>query len=395
MITADQFLRVCKSQGLKNFFGTPCSYLKPLINRVIDDQEIFYQDATNEGDAVAMACGANLAGGIAVVMCQNSGLGNAVNALTSLAYPFRFPLLLIVTHRAEPGGVPDEPQHELMGSITKSLLDTMQIPWSQFPEVEAEIVPVINQAMQYMKEKSLPYSLVMRKDSLTPCALETSEQTFVPHETAVRVCEKQQIDPQNRVKRVQALRVLVEEQQAHDILLATTGKTGRELYTLGDKKNQFYMVGSMGSAASFSLGAALAVPEKRLVCIDGDAALLMRMGNLVSIGAVKPENLLHVVLDNESNDSTGGQSTPSANVSLAAIAQACGYRKVYSTDDINDFRIMLQKTVRQRGPFFIRLRIKKGSAANLGRPQIRPHEVKERLMRYIANTRGAAYVHNT
>ena len=144
-----------------------------------------------------------------------------------------------MTHRAEPGGVPDEPQHELMGSITKSLLDTMQIPWSQFPEAEVEIAPVINQAMQYMEKKSLPYALVIRKDSVTPCVLEASEQTFVPHDTAVQVCEKQQVDPQNRAKRMEALRVIVEEQQPHDILLATTGKTGRELYTLGYKTISF------------------------------------------------------------------------------------------------------------------------------------------------------------
>ncbi|MBT4088393.1 MAG: phosphonopyruvate decarboxylase, partial [Deltaproteobacteria bacterium] len=126
MIKSDDFLDLCKHHQFDLFSGTPCSYLKPLINAVIDDPEIQYLSATNEGDAVAMVCGAYLNQRKGVVMFQNSGFGNAVNPLTSLSFPFRFPFIMIVTHRGQPGGPADEPQHELMGKVTEDLLDTLK-----------------------------------------------------------------------------------------------------------------------------------------------------------------------------------------------------------------------------------------------------------------------------
>ena len=134
MIRAQDFLHACLDRGFSFYTGTPCSYLKPIINYVIDNKEFSFINATNEGDAVALACGAVMAGKRSVVMFQNSGLGNAVNPLTSLNYTFRIPVLLIVTLRGETGGPKDEPQHELMGEITTALLESMRIGWSYFPE---------------------------------------------------------------------------------------------------------------------------------------------------------------------------------------------------------------------------------------------------------------------
>src|SRR5207247_11174384 len=104
--------------GFRLFTGVSCSYLKPLINYAIHAPGLEYVGAVNEGDAVAVAAGAELAGRRAVVLFQNSGFGNAVNPLTSLNATFRIPALLITTWRGEPGGQPDEPQHDLMGEIT-------------------------------------------------------------------------------------------------------------------------------------------------------------------------------------------------------------------------------------------------------------------------------------
>src|SRR5215468_11034267 len=160
MIQAANFIRHARERGFGLFTGVPCSYLKPLINYTIDAPDLAYIGAANEGDAVAIAGGSELAGRRAVVMFQNSGLGNAVNPLTSLNAIFRIPALLIVTWRGEPGGDPDEPQHELMGQITPRMLDLLGIRWGFFPTAEAEVAPALDQAVEHMDETRLPFALV-------------------------------------------------------------------------------------------------------------------------------------------------------------------------------------------------------------------------------------------
>ncbi len=383
MIQADDFLNLCKKHRLDFFSGTPCSYLKPLINAVIDDPEIDFLDATNEGDAVALVCGAHLAKRKGVVMFQNSGFGNAVNAITSLSYPFRFPFIIVVTHRGQPGGPSDEPQHELMGMVTEDILTTLRIRWEHFPDDTARLEQAFSRAVDYMDHANLPYAFVLRKGTINPQELkaEKSDASIGLRELSFK--ENLEKKYSERPSRTQALQVILDHKKKNDILVATTGKTGRELYTLDDAPEHLYMVGSMGSASSFALGAALSLPRHRWVTIDGDAAALMRMGNIASIGSFHPENYLHIVLDNEINDSTGGQNTISPFVSFGAIAQACGYQKVYSTDDLKELALILAGPATNDGPVFIHFRIRKGSPKDLGRPKIKPFEVKERLMNHL------------
>ena len=132
MISAEAFLKPVHEAGFDFFTGVPCSYLTPVLNQVISDESYRYVAAASEGEAVAIAAGAWLAGRKTVFMCQNSGLGNAVNPLTSLNFPFRIPTLAIVTLRGGPG-LKDEPQHELMGRITPALLDVIEVPYVLFP----------------------------------------------------------------------------------------------------------------------------------------------------------------------------------------------------------------------------------------------------------------------
>src|SRR5262245_8097068 len=171
MIQPASFVSQAREMGFRLFTGVPCSYLKPLINYTLGAPGVEYVGAANEGDAVAIAAGADLAGRRSVVMFQNSGLGNAVNPLTSLNAPFRIPALLIVTWRGEPGGDPDEPQHELMGQITPGMLDLLGIRWGFFPTSEAEVAPALARAVGHMDETRRPFALVMRKDSVAPHAL--------------------------------------------------------------------------------------------------------------------------------------------------------------------------------------------------------------------------------
>jgi len=384
MIKASEFLKQCLERGFNFFTGTPCSYLKPIINYVIDHDEFNFIDATNEGDAVAIASGVTIAGGRSVVMFQNSGLGNAVNPLTSLSYIFRIPVLIIVTHRGEPGGEKDEPQHELMGNITTQLLDTMQIKWAHFPDSVEEINPVLDAAEEYLKTESKPFALIMRKKNVEAYDLQSSREKHSFN------CEFSQNEnftiPYNeRSLRSDALEVVNKVTGKGAAIIATTGFAGRELYEIEDRENQLYMVGSMGCALPLGFGIALTKPQVKTFVLDGDGALLMRTGTMATVGAYQPKNLIHILLDNEAHDSTGGQSTVTGGISFSSIAKGFGYKYIYSGDSLAEFEKTLKQSVSQTGPIFIHFKIQKGTRKKPGRPTITPVQVKERLTRYLNN----------
>ncbi|MEM7255316.1 MAG: thiamine pyrophosphate-binding protein [Pseudomonadota bacterium] len=198
MIEADAFLDAVKMSGADFFTGVPCSFLTPLINRTISDPSTQYVGAASEGEAVAIAAGAWLAGRETVVMCQNSGLGNTVNPLTSLNFPFRIPTVLIVTWRGEPG-LGDEPQHELMGEITGSLLDVMRIPWSMFPETPEAIDEAIGTASASLRESRLPYAFIMRKGAVADAALMAEPRPIRARGTLQRETPKPAHVPRHKV----------------------------------------------------------------------------------------------------------------------------------------------------------------------------------------------------
>ncbi len=383
MITATEFLDACHARGVRFVTGTPCSYLKPLINGAIDDPRFRFRDAVNEGDAVALAAGAVLGGARPLVMFQNSGLGNAVNALTSLCQPFRVPVLLVVTHRGEPGGEADEPQHEQMGRITTALLDTLEIPWARFPETPADVGPALDAALAEMTASARPYAFVMRKDAVAAQKLKARPAATAPGERTVAVREDLRREPAARMSRTEALRAVRLARRPDEVLLATTGYTGRELYALGDEPWNLYVVGAMGSTSAFGLGLALQQPGRPVTVIDGDGAVLMRMGNLATVGAYAPATFRHIILDNEAHDSTGGQATVSRGVMFAAVAQACGYRRAVSTDDAEVFASALAAP-REAGPELIHLRIRPGAPDGLPRPKVTPAEVFARLRAWVA-----------
>ena len=175
MITAGSLLDQAAQRGFDFYSGVPCSFLTPIINRVISDRATQYVGAASEGEAIAIASGAWLAGRSTVVMCQNSGLGNTINPLTSLNWPFRIPTLMLVTLRGEPG-LGDEPQHELMGQITARLLDDVRVPNAPFPEQEEAIPTALDTARDTMAETALPYAFVVRKGTVADEHLDETPQ---------------------------------------------------------------------------------------------------------------------------------------------------------------------------------------------------------------------------
>ncbi len=394
MIHAAELTAALRRRGLGFFSGVPCSYLKPLINHVINDPALHYVAAANEGDAVALAAGAHLAGGGGVVLCQNSGLGNAVNPLTSLTHTFRIPVLLIVTLRGAPGGPPDEPQHDLMGSITTRMLEVMEIPWAFFPAESSEIEPTLARAMSHMDRERRPFALVMRKGAVAPEALEAPAP---PRPLAATPLAPARgggaLAGEPRATRREMLAAFLSARRPNDIAVASTGFTGRELYALEDRPDQLYMVGSMGCAVGFGAGMALTLASRgaltaRVVVLDGDGALLMRLGVLATVGYERPANLVHVVLDNGCHESTGGQSTNSFSVALPAIAAACGYREAREIYAPEDFAAALDSD--ESGPRLLRLPIRPGYPESLPRPTVTPEQVARRLEQHLQGmVRGA------
>ncbi|MCU0990556.1 MAG: phosphonopyruvate decarboxylase [Xanthomonadales bacterium] len=377
MIQASDFIGPAKALGFNTWAGVPCSFLTPFINSVIDDPQMSYLSAANEGDAVALASGAALAGQRSVAMMQNSGLGNAVSPLSSLNWVFRIPVLLIVTLRGEPG-LQDEPQHELMGQITGRILDQLQIPWDWFPRAAADVEGALTVATWNMDRSGLPYAFIMRKGSVDKAALHSRWQ---PAARPAPFGADDARAGEAELTRQQALSAVVEAcGEADSVVIGTTGYTGRELFAIADRPNHFYMVGSMGCASSFGLGLALALPEKRVLVADGDGAALMRMGNFATAGAYGGDNFRHLLLDNAVHESTGGQSTVSRAVSFAGVARACGYRMAEEGLGAADLQRFLHSG---QGPSLLHLKIRRGVPEGLPRPDVSPREVKQRLMRHL------------
>jgi phosphonopyruvate decarboxylase len=376
MVTPRLFIDALIARGYGPFFGVPCSFLKPFINRIIDHDDLEYIAATNEGEALAMAVGSYLAGCRPVVMLQNSGLGNLVNPLTSLAHTFRVPVLLITTWRGQPG-LEDEPQHEVMGAVTRDLYSLLRTPNGLFPSEDSEIGPRLDEAEAAMAQDGVPYALILPKGTVGPYELRGRE----PDRPAVVNPVRPRI-PQSHIppaERKAALALIADAVGDDVALIATTGLTGRELFEHRDRPTHLYLVGSMGCATSVGLGVCLGCPERPVVVVDGDGAALMRMEAMASVGHLQARNMVHIVLDNGTYESTGGQATISQSVSFPHIAAACGYRDACTVNSLESLRTELRRSMKEPGPRFIHMRIHSGQVVSVGRPTVTPPEVARRF----------------
>jgi phosphonopyruvate decarboxylase len=391
MIEARHFVEAARVRGFEWYAGVPCSFLTPFINYVLQNDSLHYVSMANEGDAVALIAGVALAGSPdgghrrGITMMQNSGLGNAVSPLTSLTWTFQLPQLLIVTWRGQPG-ISDEPQHALMGPITPSVLETMQIPWELFPTTAEAIDPALDRAIAHMDGAGRPYALLMQKGSVAPHGLgvgagvATVRSSMAPGPPSL---PPRGTSPASRPSRQEVLReVVAQTPEASTAVLATTGFCGRELFAIADRPNQLYMVGSMGCVTPLALGLSLARPDLQVLAIDGDGAALMRMGALATVGAYGPANLRHLLLDNGAHDSTGGQATVSASVAFAEVASACGYTAAIEIEQVAQVSSWLRAPAGD-GPAFARLLMRPGTPEGLPRPSMTPVAVKRRFMQHF------------
>lgn len=376
MLNTPKFGGQLKSLGYNFFSGVPCSFLKYLINYAINSCE--YIAAANEGDAVAIASGAYLGGRKSVVLMQNSGLTNAVSPLTSLNFPLRIPVLGFVSLRGDES-IADEPQHELMGRITTSMLDIMRVKWEYLSTDQSEAYNQLNKANEFIN-KDIPFFFVVKKDIFDEEHLDVQEKM-----NRQNILKIDKIKHDETPSRLSALTTISKYKDRKTVLLATTGKTGRELYEIEDSEHNLYMVGSLGCISSLGLGLALTKKDRQIIVIDGDGSLLMRMGSMATSAHYNPTNMLHILLDNNSHDSTGGQSTVSHHVDFVSVAASCGYGNAVHIHNLDELKANISKWKENQGLTFLYMNIQKGSKKELGRPIIKPYQVKERLMKYVAD----------
>lgn len=383
MIAASSLTDRLDERGFTFYTGVPCSFLTPLMNEVISSETCDYVGATHEAEALAMVAGAWLAGKKGVTLCQNSGLGNIVNPLVSLHIPFSIPQLIITTWRGQ-DGVKDEPQHRHMGSIMASFMDSLGLGWKLLPADETQLDAALNEAEDFMERHHRPFALVVAKGTIKQTQL--IEPSFAASPRGIM--DDRRRHPSHPPKRIEWLGSLTKTNKDMP-LIATTGKCGRELHHLGDAARNFYHVGAMGCASSVALGLAFFM-KKSLCVIDGDGAALMQWGSWATIGTHHPPNLLHILLDNGSHDSTGGQKTVSRAIDFPAVALACGYRHVVACDDIAGFEEILHEIFsgKIKGLTLIHCTMAEGSISPLGRPIVPPDEMAQRFQSYITHYEG-------
>jgi phosphonopyruvate decarboxylase len=380
MLGGDRVIDAVRAQGATLITGVPCSFLSPVIDAAISHPSARYAGATSEGEATAIAAGAWLAGGFGVVLSQNAGLGNMINPLVSLAHPSRIPLLIFCTWRGEPGR-PDEPQHELMGRAMLPLLDVVEVPHARLAAAAEELDDALAAAWTVMQSRRLPFCFVVSEGTVAAGPLDEPAPADPPVGEVIR------LGGARRLTRIGLLERLLAFVPPEAALIATTGKTGRELFTLADREQHFYQVGAMGCASALGLGAALHT-SRPVVALDGDGAALMKLGNFATIGVQAPPNLTHVLLDNGVHDSTGGQRTAASMVRFPDIARACGYRRVVSCDALPDFEAAMRQSFAEPGPHLVHVTLSPGSLPQLRRPDIHPREVAGRFRAFM--TAGAS-----
>ncbi|MFO0724243.1 MAG: phosphonopyruvate decarboxylase [Myxococcota bacterium] len=380
----DLFGATLAKYGMKAGAGVPCSYFTSLVNYMEADGSLDYVSSTSEGEAVAIAAGMVSAGKPAFALMQNSGLGNAVNPITSMLYIYQMPVALFISHRGEPGGKPDEPQHELMGQITEQL--------SKLCGMETHVLSDLNlePTLADMSKRQIPAAWVVREGTIKggPKAKPIKLEVEVG---AIQLPARRKLSP--TLGREAALNAILPilnaggEASKMPAVIATTGKLSRELFELDDKAhdkpNRFYMVGSMGCAAGFGLGVARAKPNRKVLVLDGDGAILMKLGSLATIGDKKQGNLHHVVFDNGAHDTTGGQRTASPSVDFATMALAAGYRRADTVADERELVSTLKDHLGSEGPTFLRVLVQPGARNDLGRPTITPKQVYARFRGFL------------
>lgn len=372
MIRPEFFIEALREKGIDCFAGVPDSLLKNICAYITDHFDAAHNIiAANEGAAVGLAAGHYLATGQpACVYMQNSGEGNIINPLASLTDQevYNIPVLLLIGWRGRPG-VHDEPQHVKQGKVTTGLLNVMGVNYEVLSKEEDKAAKQIEKAAKALANKEV-FALVIEKDTFEDYKLQNVEVNDLT------------------MSREEAIQTVAAALGEKDCIVSTTGMISRELFEYRVAMSQgherdFLTVGSMGHASQIALGIALAQPERRVWCFDGDGAAIMHMGSMAIVAYKAPKNYVHVVFNNGAHDSVGGQPTVGLKIDLPAVAKAVGYKAEYSVDNKEALNAILKNVSSFEGSTLIEVKVKKGNRKDLGRPTTTPIQNKEALMQFL------------
>ncbi|MCI9293002.1 MAG: phosphonopyruvate decarboxylase [Erysipelotrichaceae bacterium] len=357
--------------GIDTVVGVPDSLLAPFCACLQTMEHIHHYTAPNEGAAVAIAAGSYLAcRRPSLVYMQNSGIGNAINPIASLLHEdvYQIPMLFLIGWRGEPE-TKDEPQHKFQGKVTCRLMEDMDIPYAIISKetTRSQLRQIFEKASAHFKQNR-QFAIIVKKQSL-------HYHGNISYQN------------ENQLNREQAIRTILQNLGANDVIVSTTGKISREVYEQSNDifhthDRMFLTVGSMGHASMIAYGLSEQLHQGKIVCVDGDGAVLMHMGTLAFLGKQQPKHYLHIVLNNAAHESVGGMPTGAAGQSYAAIAKACGYPKVFQVDNASSFVSVLQNAQAYSELTMIEVMVKLGARDDLGRPKETPQENKERFMNY-------------
>ena len=352
------------------FTGVPDSQLKPLCSYLtatygIGEHHII---AANEGNAAALAAGYHLATGkVPVVYMQNSGEGNIVNPVASLMNDkvYGIPCLFIIGWRGEPG-VHDEPQHIYQGEVTLKLLEDMDIAYLVIDKqtTDEQLTSTLD-AWQSLFDNGKQAAIVVKKGALSYDG-------------------KAEYRGMGSMLREEIIR-RVSLAAGEDVIVSTTGKASRELFEIREQRGEghgkdFLTVGSMGHASSIALGISMWKKDRRVWIIDGDGACLMHMGAMAVMGAQKPKNVVHIVINNGAHETVGGMPTVAGGVDLCGVARACGYPTVLKADSYEELDAALESAKAADGLVFLMVSAGLGAREDLGRPTTTAMQNKQAFM---------------
>lgn len=368
MVDTVSFYEYLVKHDLDFFTGVPDSLLKELCACIKDKSDSKHNIiAANEGNSIGLVAGYHLSTGkLGVVYMQNSGEGNVVNPLMSLADPkvYSIPMLLIIGWRGEPG-VHDEPQHVKQGEVTLKLLEAMDI---EYRILSDDFEDDLNYLVSLAKKDNKPVALVIRKGTFSKYQPINKEKVMM-----------------GELLREEALEVILKE-LGDDMVVSTTGKESREIFEIRERNNEghghdFLTVGSMGHTSSIALGVSIGT-DKNVWCLDGDGSFIMHMGGLAIAGQNAGDNFKYVINNNAAHESVGGQPTVSDKIDIKKILEACGFDKVYEARTKEEIKDSINK-MKKDGKSALILYTKQGSRDDLGRPTTTPIQNKEAFMETI------------
>lgn len=376
MIDTLKFFNSLKKNKIDFFTGVPDSLLKEFCFCVTENtnksQHIIN---ANEGSSIGLSVGYNLATNkIPLVYFQNSGLGNIINPFTSIVHKsvFKIPILLFIGWRGEPGKK-DEPQHIFQGKITEKILEALEIEYEILNTDTSESITQVERIIKKIEINQKPIAILVKKNSFSKYSFKSKES-------------------KNNLKREKCIQVILDKLKDEDVLVSTTGKTSRELYELSEKnklKNpRFLSIGGMGHVSQIALGISNN-SSKRVFCLDGDGSIIMHMGSMGIIGDNAGSNYFHILFNNGTHESVGGQPTIGGEINFELLSGSLGYESYFKITNEEQLLDFFKNTLNSiKGPVFIEILIDSSSRQDLGRPKDTPLQQKEKFTKLFKNQKS-------